>query len=103
MFDASTPSAQRAAAPSDHGTDHDATSIARWIALKLEEALELEPGEMRHDQPFDVYGLDSTLAVTLVGNLEDWLGRSLAPNLVYEYPTIAALAGHLASARRDLT
>ena len=35
-------------------------------------------------------------AVGLAGELEDWLGRPLSPTLVYEHPTIEALARHLA-------
>jgi acyl carrier protein len=72
-----------------------ARDIETWIATKLEDALDLEPGEIAVDEPFDRYGLDSSAAVDLISALEDWLGRELPANLVYEYPTIAALAGHL--------
>ena len=32
----------------------------------------------------------------LMGALEDWLGRELAPTLAYEYPSVRELAEHLA-------
>ncbi len=34
--------------------------------------------------------------MTLAGELEGWLGRSLSPTLVYDHPTIETLARHLA-------
>ena len=46
--------------------------------------------------PFDNFALDSATAITMSGDLEDWLGRSVDPMLVYDYPTIADLAEHLA-------
>ncbi|MGO4816259.1 acyl carrier protein [Cupriavidus sp. 2MCAB6] len=39
------------------------------------------------------------MAVYLVAELEEWLGRELAPELAFEYPSIAALARHLAGAQ----
>ena len=47
-------------------------------------------------RPFAGFGLGSLQAVGLAGDLEDWLGRPLSPTLVYEHPTIEALARHLA-------
>ena len=35
-------------------------------------------------------------AVLLAGDLETFLGRSLPPTLMYDHPSIAALAAHLA-------
>ena len=42
------------------------------------------------------YGLDSLQMVSLVGDLELWLGRALAPTLAWDYPTIDALSRRLA-------
>src|SRR5580700_1645110 len=57
--------------------------IQAWLVSKLCERLAS-------------YGLGSTDAVTLAGELAEWLGRKLSPALVYEYPTIEALARYLA-------
>ena len=46
--------------------------------------------------PFVDYGLDSVQAVSIVGDLETWLGRSLSPTLIWDFPTIEDLAKHLA-------
>jgi acyl carrier protein len=67
-------------------------AIQAWIVGSLEEALELEPGELDVNEPFDTYGLDSTEAVNLIRELEDWLECELPPYLVYSHPAVAALA-----------
>jgi acyl carrier protein len=45
---------------------------------------------------FDHLGLDSADAVTLVGELEDFVGRPLSAFLPYEFPTIEQLARKVA-------
>ncbi|HUY99683.1 MAG TPA: type I polyketide synthase, partial [Thermomicrobiaceae bacterium] len=70
--------------------------IQAWLVSKLSERLGIESCEIDIREPFASYGLGSTEAVTLAGELADWLGGNLSPALVYEYPTIEALARHLA-------
>ena len=48
-------------------------------------------------EPFASYGLSSLEAVYLVGQLEDWLGMVLPATLLWDHPTIDALASHLAA------
>jgi acyl carrier protein len=50
------------------------------------------------DVPFTNYGLDSILLVTLVDELEEWLGASLDPTIFWEYPTVEILTDWLLSA-----
>ena len=69
--------------------------IQTWLVSYLAELLEIEPDEVDVTIPFDRYGLDSSAAVELSGDLEDWLGRELDPTLLYDYPTVEALAKHL--------
>ena len=69
--------------------------IQAWLASYLAELLEIEPDEIDVTIPFDRYGLDSSAAVGMTGDLEEWLGSKLDPTLIYDYPTIEALAGHL--------
>lgn len=74
-----------------------AAEIQDWIVAYLAELLEIEPDEVDVTIPFDRYGLDSSAAVGLTGDLEDWLGRELDPTLLYDYPTVEALVQHLSS------
>ncbi len=74
-----------------------AKEIQAWLVSYLAELLEIEPDEIDVTIPFDRYGLDSSAAVGLTGDLEDWLGSEIDPTLMYDYPTIQALANHVAS------
>lgn len=73
-----------------------ATKIQGWIVSYLAEMLEVDAEEIEVAIPFDRYGLDSSIAVGMTGDLEDWLKKELDPTLLYDYPTIEVLAQHLA-------
>ena len=79
---------------SDNSTN--AELIQAWLVARLSERLGIEPHEIDIREPLASYGLGSTDAVILAGELADWLGRKLSPALIYEYPTIETLARHLA-------
>jgi myxalamid-type polyketide synthase MxaE and MxaD len=78
------------------GRANTADTIQAWLLAKLAERLGIEPHEIDTGEPLASYGLGSTEAVSLAGELAEWLGRDLSAALVYEHPTIEALAGHLA-------
>jgi acyl carrier protein len=48
--------------------------------------------------PFSYYGLDSLDAVALAGDLEEWLGYPVAPDIAWDYPTARAVAVCLSGA-----
>jgi acyl carrier protein len=73
-----------------------AAEIQAWVVSYLAELLEVSSDEVNVSIPFDRYGLDSSVAVGLTGDLEDWLGTKLDPTLLYDYPTIESLSRHLA-------
>jgi len=66
------------------------------MVARLSELLGIAPHEIDVREPFASYGLGSTELVSLSGELAEWLGRQLSPELTYEYPTIEILARHLA-------
>ncbi len=70
--------------------------VLAWIRDRLALKLELPAGSVSPDEPFVNYGLDSAAAVSLTGDLEEFLGRSLSPTLAWDYPTPRLLAEHLA-------
>ena len=70
--------------------------ISAWLVSRLSTLLAIEPSEIDTREPFASYGLGSTELVSLSGELGDWLGRQLSPELAYESPTVEALARHLA-------
>jgi acyl carrier protein len=77
-------------------TNPDVNAIQQWLVNYLAEILEIEPGEIYITVPFDQYGLNSSVAVGLTGELEEWLNIALDPTLLYDYPTVKALAQKLA-------
>jgi len=70
--------------------------IESWLVDHLAAQLRLPPQRIDVLHPFVDYGLDSVQAVSLTGDLESWLGRDLSATLVWDYPTIRALAAYLA-------
>ncbi|WP_225225958.1 acyl carrier protein [Komarekiella delphini-convector] len=74
-----------------------ASEIQAWIVSYVANLLEVDSDEIDVTIPFDRYGLDSSAAVGLTGDLEDWLGREIDPTLMYDYPTVQALVQHLSS------
>jgi glutamate-1-semialdehyde-2,1-aminomutase len=75
--------------------DKKAQAIQAWLVSNIAERLRVNPQDIEVQQPFSRYGLDSVAAVSLSGELGDWLGRKLSPTLVYDYPTIEALVPRL--------
>ena len=73
-----------------------ATEIQDWLISYLLKLPEIEPDKVEVDIPFDQLGLDSSEAVVLTGDLADWLGLQLDPDLLFDYPTTETLAQHLA-------
>ncbi len=71
--------------------------IREWLLGKLSSRLGINVDELDVDEPVANYGLDSRTAIRIAGELEDWLEVSLSPTLVWDYPTIGALASYLAS------
>ena len=78
-----------------------AEAIAAWLAAKVAVPLGMKPEEVSITQPFSSFGLGSLQAVQLAAELEQWLGRKLPAMLVYDYPTIDALARYLGERARS--
>jgi len=74
-----------------------ADDIKSWVVAYLADLLETDEDEIDVTIPFDRYGLDSSAAVGLTGELEDWLGREVPPTLLYDYPTVESLVEYLGS------
>ena len=77
--------------------------IENWLIAHLALYLKVPPNEIDIKQPFTVCGLDSSVAITMTGELGQWLGFELEPTLFWEYPNIEALAKHLAVEHQSLS
>ena len=61
----------------------------------------LDPQAIDPMQPFVRLGLDSIAALELLAALEDWLDVSLPLTLMWDYPTIDAIARHVATSLHE--
>lgn len=77
------------------GESKSVEAIQDWLVSYLAEQLKIAPQDIDTEMPFDRYGLDSAVAVSLTGDLEDLLGHRLSPTIAYDYPTIETLAQYL--------
>jgi long-chain acyl-CoA synthetase len=69
----------------------------RWIRDWLSANLTEFTGGQDRDAAFAAMGVDSVMAVQLMLDLSEWLGREIVVTAAWSYPTIAALATHLGS------
>jgi acyl transferase domain-containing protein/acyl carrier protein len=70
--------------------------IQEWLLARLSSIVGLPADQIDARAPFSRYGLDSLGAIDLVASLAEWLGRDLAPTLLWDCPNVAALSDHLA-------
>ena len=70
--------------------------VRDWLAARLGGMLGTGASRVDSRREFASFGLGSLQAARLAGELEEWLGRPISPTLVYDYPTIDALANYLA-------
>ncbi|MGY1495106.1 amino acid adenylation domain-containing protein [Streptomyces sp. QTS52] len=69
---------------------------AEELVLRLlAEELKLPEAEIAVAEPFDRYGVDSLITMSLIRRLEEHIGP-LSKTLLFEYVTVRDLAGHLA-------
>jgi NADPH:quinone reductase-like Zn-dependent oxidoreductase/SAM-dependent methyltransferase len=69
--------------------------MAERVAVEAAALLSTGGKPVGHDRPLNEMGLDSLLSVELRNRLARLVGKSLPATLLFNYPTIAALAGHL--------
>lgn len=69
--------------------------IRRWLIENIASVVNMNPAQIDVKQTFDHYGMDSLQAVSLSGDLENWLNREISPTVVWDYPTVEQLARHL--------
>ncbi len=69
--------------------------IEEWLINYIAQILEIEPDEIDVTVPYERYGLDSAAGITLTGDLGEWLGLSIDPSMLYDYPTIESSVEYL--------
>ena len=74
---------------------NDSKAVQEWMVTKLSNTLGVPARDIDIELPFTSFGLDSINAFNLTGDLAEWLGHSLPPTLLWDYPTVQSLADHL--------
>lgn len=72
-----------------------AVQVEEWLKGHIAEHLKTDLASVDVHEPFVQQGLDSMAAVQLSEALGTWTGKDVSPTVVYDYPTIAALAQYL--------
>jgi len=73
------------------------SDIRDWCIAYLTKTVDNPAIAIGPEARFTELGLDSATSAYFIVELEEWLGAELAPELVFEYPTIAELAHHIAA------
>lgn len=69
--------------------------VERWISGRTAEMAVLPLSAVAPDSVFTDLGLSSVQAVELVAAIEDRFGLVLEPTLLFDYPTLEAVAEHV--------
>jgi acyl carrier protein len=73
----------------------DVQAIRAWLVRHLAKVLNVDGSSIDPQMRFGELGLDSTAAVTLTGELSDWLDADLEPDMALVHNSIDALAERL--------
>ena len=73
-----------------------ADEIEGWLIERVAVLTGVPADEVDPAAPLARHGLDSVAAITVVADVEKWLGYRFRENPLERYPTIAALARFLA-------
>jgi acyl transferase domain-containing protein len=66
-----------------------------YLCSEVAKVLRSNPTRINHTQPFKTMGLDSLMTLELRNRLERTLGLKLSPTMLFNYPTVVALAPRL--------
>ena len=82
------------AAEDSRATNPDA--IEAWIRDHLAQLVGLTPSKVNTHKPIATFGVDSAEAAALAEGLEQWLGRTIPLDLVWEWASAREIAGRVA-------
>jgi len=90
-----------ATVPLGPGTPHeDRAQVRRQLVARLAELLGMDAESIEDEVSMADYGLDSSLAVGLSGEIGRWVGTQQDPGLLWSCPTVQALVEHVLDAVR---
>jgi acyl carrier protein len=78
-----------------HGPRERRRNVERWILERAAVVLGVSAAQISQDQPLAELGLDSLMSLELRNQLQVLVDDRLPSTLLFTFPTIVALAGHL--------
>jgi thioesterase domain-containing protein/acyl carrier protein len=81
----------------DAPPSRSAEEIRSYLIGELSKSLDVQPAVIDPTVPLDQLGVDSLMALGTAGGLAGWLGRDVPVTLMWDYRSIDAIAGALAS------
>lgn len=76
---------------------YDEELIANWLCHKVAAYAKIPIEHIETDSNVsETYGLSSIDAISLFGELEEFIGSPVSPSILFDYSTIEELANHLA-------
>jgi hypothetical protein len=70
-------------------------AIRDWLRQRIAQAISVPSEQIAVDEPLSHYVMDSISLVAIARDLELWLGRSIAPTILFDSPTLETLARRL--------
>ncbi len=70
-------------------------AIQQWLVAQIAASCDVADEEIDVRDPLTSFGLESLTLFTLAGDLASWLDRDIPATVLWEYPTIEEVAGHL--------
>lgn len=69
--------------------------IQKWLTEQIAKELGIAPSSLSLHEPFEVFGLDSVLAINIASAGRQAFGVEVTPLMLVHYPTIASLSAHI--------
>lgn len=76
-------------------TRQSTQEIIDWLVTETAKLLGVPKGQIEIDEPLVNYLTDSRDALSLAADLQDWLGVEMSASLIWDHPTIKALAQYV--------
>ncbi|WAZ25623.1 acyl carrier protein [Streptomyces cinnabarinus] len=84
--------------PSPRGKSPD---LEPWLTGRVAFHLRKAAEEIDPDTPLADYGIDSVAAISICGEIEEKYRIPVSPTIAYDFPTVHAIAAHLADRLAD--
>jgi acyl carrier protein len=79
-----------------------AAQLEAWMIERVSRRLKIPAHDVDPVRRLQEYGLDSLEALSLTGEIEALLGRPVEPTILWDHPTIRAVASSLAPPEREM-